>query len=102
MGFVVAVVPVWLHARGPRAGSAARPKGRRVWLSFGVGLHFMCQVVAVVLRHSLVTFVSCLPSSPPPHARRPIMTDLQSWVAPACNRLADLLNTTAVDAWDAP
>jgi Mycothiol maleylpyruvate isomerase N-terminal domain len=30
------------------------------------------------------------------------MTDLQSWVAPTCNGLADLLTTTAVDAWDAP
>src|SRR4051812_29794204 len=74
MGFVVAVVPVWLHAHGPRAGSAARPKGRRVWLSFGVGLHFMCQVIAVVLRHSLVTSVShwlpAAPDAPPlPHQR---------------------------------
>ena len=29
------------------------------------------------------------------------MTDLQSWVAPTCNGLADLL-TAAVDTWDAP
>ncbi|PZS24580.1 MAG: maleylpyruvate isomerase family mycothiol-dependent enzyme [Pseudonocardiales bacterium] len=30
------------------------------------------------------------------------MTDLQSWVAPTCNGLADLLTATAVDTWDAP
>jgi uncharacterized protein (TIGR03083 family) len=30
------------------------------------------------------------------------VTDLQSWVAPTCNGLADLLTATAVDAWDAP
>ena len=30
------------------------------------------------------------------------MTDPQSWVAPTCDRLADLLAAAAVDAWDAP
>jgi uncharacterized protein (TIGR03083 family) len=30
------------------------------------------------------------------------MTDPQSWVAPTCTGLADLLTATAVDAWDAP
>jgi uncharacterized protein (TIGR03083 family) len=30
------------------------------------------------------------------------VTDLQSWVAPTCNGLADLLTATAVDTWDAP
>lgn len=30
------------------------------------------------------------------------MTDLQSWVAPTCNGLADLLAATAVETWDAP
>lgn len=30
------------------------------------------------------------------------MTELQSWVAPTYNGLADLLTATAVDAWDAP
>jgi uncharacterized protein (TIGR03083 family) len=29
------------------------------------------------------------------------VTDLQSWVAPTCNGLADLLAATAVDTWDA-
>jgi uncharacterized protein (TIGR03083 family) len=30
------------------------------------------------------------------------MTDPQSWVAPTCNGLADLLTATPVDTWDAP
>ncbi|MGZ4631237.1 MAG: maleylpyruvate isomerase N-terminal domain-containing protein, partial [Actinomycetes bacterium] len=30
------------------------------------------------------------------------MTDLQSWVAPTCNGLADLLTATPVDTWDSP
>ncbi len=30
------------------------------------------------------------------------MTDLQSWVAPTYDRLADLLAAAAVDTWDAP
>jgi uncharacterized protein (TIGR03083 family) len=30
------------------------------------------------------------------------MTDLQSWVAPTYDRLADLLAAAAVDVWDAP
>lgn len=30
------------------------------------------------------------------------MTDLQSWVAPTCDRLADLLAGAAGEAWDAP
>ena len=30
------------------------------------------------------------------------MTDLQSFVAPTCDRLADLLAAAAVDIWDAP
>ncbi len=30
------------------------------------------------------------------------MTDLQSWVAQTCDRLADLLAAAAVDAWGAP
>ncbi|MGA8209320.1 MAG: maleylpyruvate isomerase family mycothiol-dependent enzyme [Nocardioidaceae bacterium] len=30
------------------------------------------------------------------------MTDLQSWVAPTCNGLADLLTTSAVDTWESP
>ncbi len=30
------------------------------------------------------------------------MTDPQSWVAPTCNGLADLLTATAADSWDAP
>ena len=30
------------------------------------------------------------------------MTDLQSLVAPTCDRLADLLAATAVESWDAP
>ena len=30
------------------------------------------------------------------------MTDLQSWVAPTCQGLADLLSDSAVDTWDAP
>ena len=30
------------------------------------------------------------------------MTDLQSWVAPTCNGLADFLAATAVDTWDTP
>lgn len=30
------------------------------------------------------------------------MTDPQSWVAPTCNGLADLLAATAVDTWDVP
>ena len=38
----------------------------------------------------------------PPHARRPIMTDPQSWVAPTYEGLADLLAAAPVDTWDAP
>ncbi len=30
------------------------------------------------------------------------MTDLQSFVAPTCDQLADLLAAAAVDIWDAP
>ncbi len=30
------------------------------------------------------------------------MTDLQSWVAPTCTGLADLLATAAAETWDAP
>ncbi|MEV4641305.1 maleylpyruvate isomerase family mycothiol-dependent enzyme [Actinoplanes sp. NPDC049548] len=30
------------------------------------------------------------------------MTDLQSWVAPTCNRLADLLASAGAETWDAP
>ena len=30
------------------------------------------------------------------------MTDLQTWVAPTCDRLADLLSAADVEAWDAP
>jgi len=30
------------------------------------------------------------------------VTDLQSWVAPTCKGLADLLTAAAVDTWDAP
>ena len=30
------------------------------------------------------------------------MTDLQFWVAPTCDRLADLLAAASVDTWDAP
>jgi len=30
------------------------------------------------------------------------MTDLQSWVAPTCDRLADLLAAATVDTWDTP
>jgi uncharacterized protein (TIGR03083 family) len=30
------------------------------------------------------------------------VTDLQSWVAPTCDRLADLLAAAAVETWDAP
>jgi uncharacterized protein (TIGR03083 family) len=30
------------------------------------------------------------------------MTDLQSWVAPTCVRLADLLSDSPVETWDAP
>jgi uncharacterized protein (TIGR03083 family) len=30
------------------------------------------------------------------------VTDPQSWVAPTCNGLADLLTATTVDTWDAP
>ena len=30
------------------------------------------------------------------------MTDLQSWVAPTYDRLADLLAVAAVETWDAP
>jgi hypothetical protein len=49
MGFVVAVVPVWLHTPSPRAVSGARRGARLVWPPFGAGPHLMRQVVAVVL-----------------------------------------------------